>query len=296
MFKPVSFGIALALLVASPAMAQTPEQGGSAYQRGDYAAALKETWPQATRGNAEAQNNLGLMYYRGHGLPQDRAEAASWFRMAAEQGHVRAEYNLGLAYHRGEGVPQNSAEAFKWFLKAAEQGNAKAQNNVAVMYHRGDGVEKDAAEALKWFRKAADQGHARARTNLGAISEAGGDVAQETPPESSPESSSETPSKSPPKSLPEISRQVRLAPVGEDFRVQLGAFRSRDLAENEARRLNGIHKPALGDLTISADRADLGRRGVFYRLRAGSFKDRAAAKDFCRKLLGKNQSCIVVRP
>ena len=62
MFKPVSFGIAIALLVASPAISQTPEKGGSAYQRGDYVAALKDIWPQATKGNAEAQNNLGLMY------------------------------------------------------------------------------------------------------------------------------------------------------------------------------------------------------------------------------------------
>ncbi len=64
------------------------EEGVAAYDRGDYATALREWRPLAEQGNAVAQYNLGLMYARGHGVPQDFAKALQWWSMAAEQGHA----------------------------------------------------------------------------------------------------------------------------------------------------------------------------------------------------------------
>ena len=49
----------------------------------------------AEAGDAEAQNNLGLMYFNGRGVAQDDAEAVAWYRRAAEQGFANAQYNLG---------------------------------------------------------------------------------------------------------------------------------------------------------------------------------------------------------
>ena len=43
---------------------------------------------------AEAQHNLGVMYHNGQGVPKDYAEAARWYRLAAEQGNRFAKYNL----------------------------------------------------------------------------------------------------------------------------------------------------------------------------------------------------------
>jgi TPR repeat protein len=43
-----------------------------------------------------------------HGSPKDQAEAATWFRRAAEQGHASAQYNLGVAYLRGR-VPSKAS-------------------------------------------------------------------------------------------------------------------------------------------------------------------------------------------
>jgi uncharacterized protein len=37
------------------------------------------------------------MYSDGEGVPQDNAEAAKWYGLAADQGDARAEYNLGTA-------------------------------------------------------------------------------------------------------------------------------------------------------------------------------------------------------
>ena len=45
------------------------------------------------------------MYYQGQGVPQDYAEAVSWYRLAAEQGNATAQSNLGAMYDNGRGVP-----------------------------------------------------------------------------------------------------------------------------------------------------------------------------------------------
>jgi len=127
----------------------------------------------AKQGDADAQNNLGLMYVKGNGVPQDYAEAAKWFRKAAEQGFARAQYNLGIIYQTGKGVPQDYAEAVRWYLKAAEQGHADAQNNLGFMYQNGEGVTQDYAKTVKWWLKAAEQGHAYAQYNLGLIYSSG---------------------------------------------------------------------------------------------------------------------------
>ena len=127
----------------------------------------------AKQGDADEQNNLGLMYVKGNGVPQDYTEAAKWFRKAAEQGLARAQYNLGIIYQIGNGVPQDYAEAIKWYLKAAEQGHADAQNNLGFMYQNGEGVTQDYAKTVKWWLKAAEQGHAYAQYNLGLIYNSG---------------------------------------------------------------------------------------------------------------------------
>ena len=45
-----------------------------------------------------------------------------WFSKAAEQGHDGAQHCLGICYYNGQGISQNREEAMKWLRKAAEQG------------------------------------------------------------------------------------------------------------------------------------------------------------------------------
>lgn len=71
------------------------EVADAAYRRGDYAAALTLLQPLAEAGDARAQTTLGAMHARGHGTPQDEAEAASLFRRAADKGFGPAQFNLG---------------------------------------------------------------------------------------------------------------------------------------------------------------------------------------------------------
>ena len=69
-------------------------------------------------------------YYYGHGVRQDCAEAAKWYRASADKGSADAEYSLGHMYQFGQGVRQNSRDAANWFLKAAAQGHAKARKRL----------------------------------------------------------------------------------------------------------------------------------------------------------------------
>ncbi len=54
------------------------DEAVAAYRRGDYATALREFRPLAEQGNADAQFNLGIMYYTGKGVPQDYVQALLW--------------------------------------------------------------------------------------------------------------------------------------------------------------------------------------------------------------------------
>ena len=72
------------------------------------------------------QFDLGALYWQGRGVPQDFAEAARWFQLAAKQGYAKAQAALGDLYLVGWGVPRDNRAAQIWFRKAAEQGVARA--------------------------------------------------------------------------------------------------------------------------------------------------------------------------
>ena len=130
-------GAALCLSVPS-ASADQFDVGMSAFDRGDYAAAVQVWRPMAEDGNAKAQLELGLLY----------AKKLYIFTDTPDSGGVPAN---------GQKEPLDYSEAVKWLRMAAEQGNSDAQNALAGMYLDGLGVPQDVAEAVKWFRMAGGQ-------------------------------------------------------------------------------------------------------------------------------------------
>ena len=164
--------LSLCLIIAPLAWGDY-QDGRKAYNRGDYATALKELRPLTEQGHAEAQYLLGYMYYKGQGVGQDGKEAATWFHKAAEQGYLKAQYLLGYMYYKGQGIGRDDDEAVKWLRQAAEQDHAKAQFYLGVMYFRSEGTQQDNTEAMKWYRKAAELGLARAQFSLGVMYYAG---------------------------------------------------------------------------------------------------------------------------
>jgi TPR repeat protein len=159
--------LVVSLRLAAPVAAGPVEDAKAAYDRGDYATAIRLFRPLADQGYAEAQYNLGAIHFYGQGVLQDYAAAGTWFRKAADQGYAAAQYGLAFMYHEGQGVPKDFTAAVAWYRKAADQGFAEGQYGLANMYFDGQGVPRDYAEAVTWFRKAADQGLAPALNNLG---------------------------------------------------------------------------------------------------------------------------------
>jgi len=104
-----------------------------------------------------------VMYGEGRGVPQDFAEAARWYRRAAERGDAPAQYNLGLAYARGEGVAQDVVAAHMWFnLAAARFPATDTRNRAAAVKNRdtvaGEMTSTQLAEAQKRAREWKPQG------------------------------------------------------------------------------------------------------------------------------------------
>ena len=102
------------------------DKGLAAAQSGDFATALREWRPLAEQGDARAQFNLGEMYRKGEGVPQNDKTAVKWFTLAAEQGHAGAQFNLGLMYYNGQGVIQDNVYAHMWLNIAASSGDKDA--------------------------------------------------------------------------------------------------------------------------------------------------------------------------
>lgn len=138
---------ALAVIAGTAAVAQTaaplvtaqavsPEEanrrGDNAFDRKDYAEAMRWYRQAADQGYPTGEANIGYLYSKGFGVKQDFGEAVYWYRRAAEKGQVEAQHNLGLRYANGEGVPRDMAKARYWMEKSAANGDDDAKKWLAT--------------------------------------------------------------------------------------------------------------------------------------------------------------------
>ncbi|WP_411727019.1 peptidase C14 [Methyloglobulus sp.] len=90
-----------------------------AYDRANYATALKAWLAQAQQGDVEAQVTVGEIYEKGLGGAPEPGLAAEWYLKAAEQGNSRAMVNLSYLYEKGRGVKADKATAQNWLKRAS---------------------------------------------------------------------------------------------------------------------------------------------------------------------------------
>lgn len=125
--------------------------------------------------DAEVQFGMGLKFASGTGVPQDYAQAADWYRKAANQNHPLAQFNLAVMCAQGQGMDRDDAAAAGWFERAANQGDAGAQFTLARTCHRASlrGAPAETREyrieAYKWYRLAAAQGYQGSETACTAL-------------------------------------------------------------------------------------------------------------------------------
>jgi TPR repeat protein len=103
-----------------------------AYDKGNYAEALKQLQPLAEAGDTSAQVLLGRMLADGKGVPQDDAQAAQWYWKAATAGDTQAQTLLSAAYTDGKGVNISQVMADYWQWKAATNQAAEDKTRLAA--------------------------------------------------------------------------------------------------------------------------------------------------------------------
>ena len=161
-----ALGVVVAVLVACSSALGGIEEAGAAYERGDYATALREAKPLAEKGAPWALFLMGVMAVEGKGVAKDYERGHDFFRRAADKGLVKAQFALASLYYRGWGVERDFGEAARWARIAADAGDEEAQFLLGVIYAKGEGIERNYALAERWLAASAAQGHAEALSTL----------------------------------------------------------------------------------------------------------------------------------
>jgi cell division septation protein DedD len=281
--------------------------GVEAWQRGDFAAAVKQWRALADRGDADAQFNMGQAYKLGRGVPADLKIAQSWYQKAAAQGHEVAQANLGLILFQGG----DRKGAMPWIKKAAAAGDARAQYVLGTTLFNGDLIGRDWPQAYALMTRAAAQGLPQAATSLSQMDqfipladrqkgialarqmETGGPIQVAAAPASAvPEKAPRVAGRVPaaPVAAPAPAPSAPAAAAGGKWRAQLGAYGSVAAAQAQWATLSRKIPGAAG-LTPTYEKA-----GAFTRLRVGPLAGRAAADRICASAKAVGQACFPVAP
>jgi len=110
------------------------------------------------------------------------------------------------------------------------------------------------------------------------------------PGDQSPRESGATEATAPPTEQT-IDALVKVAPAAGGIWVQLASLRDEKGAASEWSRLSKKYPAALKGMEPKVDKADLGEKGIWFRLRAGPYADKAAAEQACKSLLAAGQAC-----
>ncbi|MEO0462772.1 MAG: tetratricopeptide repeat protein [Pseudomonadota bacterium] len=209
--------LALALFFAplsAPALAAThPVE--TAYDSGDVDGAVALAREGAAAGDAVSAEWLGRFYEDGVGVVQDYAQAAVYFRSAAESGRNLARWRVGVLIDEGkiEGTLQDAVALFQAgaddgyldcivslavmqatgrgtpvdyeasmtnYMRAAQAGSEHGIQGVGILHALGQGVPRDMVEAMAWFSVAGFQGSEPGRANAARVLESLDDAQMKT--------------------------------------------------------------------------------------------------------------------
>ena len=100
-------------------------------EKAEPPALYTELLAKANAGDPHAQNQLSLLLQSGKPTVEDLKEARKWLLKAADGGDAEAQHQLGSMYFTGQGgMARNYLAAYKWMALAVEQGRADAQDGL----------------------------------------------------------------------------------------------------------------------------------------------------------------------
>jgi len=88
-----------------------------------------------------------------------------------------------------------------------------------------------------------------------------------------------------------VKKEQMMEQTGPQPAVHLASYRSRKQADRGWAQIKRAHQNLLGDLEHQVTRVNLGKKGTYFRLKAGPFANANEAKDMCRKLKRRRQFC-----
>jgi uncharacterized protein len=156
-----------------------------AYNKGDFARALKFFRRESDDGNVVADWYLGHMYRLGQGVSRDPSVAYTYYSRVAEKHdpdeqdmkrvRIVVDSQIRLADYSRIGIPAagleaNPAAAARTYLRiASTYGHPAAQYALGEMNMIGEGVAKNPQQGLKWLTAAARKRHPAAQAMLGDL-------------------------------------------------------------------------------------------------------------------------------
>lgn len=178
------------------------ENGLNSYKNKEYFKALSSWKTLIEQGDIRAQYYVGMMYYKGHGVPQNIDFALDFLKKSADKGYVPAIVDLGRIYEK-QGMLQRPIEFYEkaismqndaranYFLgeiyltekyayynlkkglellnEANKLGEPRASVKLGYMYENGDRVKKNISKAIKYYKEADLKNNIFARNRLKSL-------------------------------------------------------------------------------------------------------------------------------
>ena len=94
------------------------------------------------------------MYKLGQWVEQNHPESIKWMQLAANQGYAEAQSNLGNMYYQGLAVMQDYQMAYMWWSLAEQNGAEDLQHIKAVLLKKMSENEiRQAEQSIKQWQK-----------------------------------------------------------------------------------------------------------------------------------------------
>jgi uncharacterized protein len=145
------------------------KEDGGANPNPNYPEALKWIRKAVAQKFPAAEGNMGNLYLSGNGVPKDAKKAIRWYQLSSDHGDEEGLAHLARMYQLGEGVAKNPRKAVELYQQAIKRGSLNSLRNLGAMYATGDGIPKDLAEAGRLFQAASDKGDMASTNALGKL-------------------------------------------------------------------------------------------------------------------------------
>ena len=266
------------------AAARTPAEvaavfdaGVAAYDAGHYDQAYK-IWSGIQNEDLAAMRNMAMMLRKGQGVTKNPQKARQIYERAAKAGLVNAQADLADMLLHGEAGPPDPKRALPFLEAAAAANHPVAQYELAQFYETGELVPKNLAIARNLYVGAASHGVEEARERLAAL----------PPMELQP---SVALSAAPISVSPATAAAMHSAPAigiheygSSSYALQVGAYRTREDADANLSAIKEKYAALLPGYSLDVQRADLGKKGIWYRLRILGVGNEESASVLCDRL------------